>query len=207
VARYVKDAEKTPQRLAAEWPRLYRAAYNKWYVDEIYDATVVGGTDALADGAALMDTWIVDGIIAKLTSLLVSAFGAILRAFQTGVVHVYGAVLAIGTLALVVFFVRPHADAVVAKDGTSFTVEAAPGIGYEYKWNVDGKEEPSFTAGDSALKRQVQVAEGASSTVVLEVRNSFGRTATHTFTLTNPKPEPTGLPVGATPGAPRPAGH
>jgi NADH-quinone oxidoreductase subunit L len=206
---YVKDEEKTPARLAAEWPRLHRAAYNKWYVDEIYDATVIGGTDALADGAALMDTWIVDGILAKLTALLVSAFGSILRAFQTGVVHVYGGILAIGTLALVVFFVRPHAEATVAKDGSSFVVEAAPGIGYEYKWAVDGKEEPSFVAGDSAMKRQVQVAEGASSTVVLEVRNSFGRTAKHTFTLSNPKPEPAGLPVGATPGVPqpRPAGH
>ena len=86
---YVKDEEKTPARLAADWPRLHRAVYNKWYVDELYDATIIGGTDALADGAALMDTWIVDGILAKLTSLLVSAFGSILRAFQTGVVHVY----------------------------------------------------------------------------------------------------------------------
>ncbi|MGZ6091598.1 MAG: NADH-quinone oxidoreductase subunit L [Polyangiales bacterium] len=206
---YVKDEEKTPARLAAEFPRLHRAAYNKWYVDEFYDATIIGGTDALADGAALMDTWIVDGILAKLTALVASALGSILRAFQTGVVHVYGAILAIGTLGLVVFFVRPHAEATVAKDGTSFVVEAAPGIGYEYKWNVDGKEEPSFLAGDSAMKRQVQVAEGASSTVVLEVRNSFGRVAKHTFTLSNPKPEPTGLPAGATPGSPppRPAGH
>lgn len=206
---YVQQNEAPAKKLAAEWPKLHRAAYNKWYVDEIYDATVIGGADALADGAALMDAWIVDGILAKLSALLVSAFGAILRAFQTGVVHVYSGILAVGTLGLVLFFVRPHPDAIVAKEGDTYTLEAAPGIGYEYKWDVDGQADKEFATGDAALKRTVQVPLDGTKKVTLEVKNSFGRTASHTFTLTNPKPAPVPTTTVAMPGAaPRPpAGH
>ncbi|MBI2390250.1 MAG: NADH-quinone oxidoreductase subunit L [Deltaproteobacteria bacterium] len=206
---YVKQNEATPKKLAAEWPKLHRAAYNKWYVDEIYDATVIGGADALADGAALMDAWVVDGIIAKLTALVANGLGALLRMFQTGVVHVYGGILAIGTLGMFLFFVRPHPDAAVAKEGDTYTLEAAPGIGYEYKWDVDGQGDKEFQTGDGALKRSVQVPLDATKKVTLEVKNSFGRTATRTFTLTNPKPAPlptVGMP-GAAPRPPTTAGH
>jgi NADH-quinone oxidoreductase subunit L len=213
---YVKDEERTAKHLVASWPRLHRAAYNKWYVDEIYDATVIGGADALADGAALMDVWIVDGILAKLTALIVSGFGALLRSFQTGVVHVYSGVLAVGTLGLFVFFVRPHPDATVLKDGDNYTLEAAPGTGYEYKWEIEGGEsDKDFGAGDPALKRTVNVPTDAVKKVTLEVKNAFGRTGKQTFTLTNPKPIPVssvsaqGMPGNPPPRpAPRPpAGH
>ncbi len=207
---YVTGAEATPKKLAAEWPKLHRAAYNKWYVDEAYDATVVGGTDALADGAALMDVWIVDGILAKLTALVASGLGALLRAFQTGVVHTYGGILAIGTLGLTLFFVRPHAGATMVKDGDTFVLEAAPGIGYEYKWTVDG--EPEAAAGSGDLKKVVSVAQDQQKKVTLEVKNAFGRTATRVFDLTNPKPAPLTPPApfgqapGKAPSAP-PPGH
>ncbi len=203
---YVKEAEATPKKLVAEWPRLHRAAYNKWYVDEAYDATVIGGADALADGAALMDVWIVDGIIAKLTALIASGLGALLRAFQTGVVHVYGGILAVGTLGLFLFFVRPHPDAVVAKDGDTYTLEAAPGVGYEYKWTIEGSEaDKDFTTGDPATKRTVQVPLDATKKVTLEVKNSFGRVGSHTWTLNNPKPVPSASVMPGMPGAAPPA--
>ncbi len=209
---YVRDEERVPKQLVASWPRLHRAAYNKWYVDEIYEATVIGGADALADGAALMDVWIVDGILAKLSALIVSGLGALLRSFQTGVVHVYSGVLAVGTLGLFVFFVRPHPEATVMKEGDTYTLEAAAGTGYEYKWEVEGGEaDKDFVTGDQATKRTVQVPLDATRKITLEVKNAFGRTAKQTFTLTNPKPAPVpSMSVQGMPGRPPPrppAGH
>jgi NADH-quinone oxidoreductase subunit L len=202
---YVEENEATPKRLLAEWPRLHRAAYNKWYVDEAYDATVIGGADALADGAALMDVWIVDGIIAKLSALIVSGLGAILRAFQTGVVHVYGGILAVGALGMFLFFVRPHPDATVFKEGDTYTLEAAAGTGYEYKWTIEGGEtDKDFATGDPAVKRTVQVPLDATKKVTLEVKNAFGRVGSHTYTLTNPKPVPAASVMGMPSAAPPP---
>jgi NADH-quinone oxidoreductase subunit L len=204
---YVKGEGKIPAELALSWPRLHRAALNKWYVDEIYDATVIEGTDALADGAALMDTWVVDGIIAKLTAALASGFGAVLRAFQTGVVHVYAAGIAIGALGLFVFFGRPHADVVTTKTGDQYVLEATPGLGYEYKWDLgDGKADQQYTTGDAALKRSFIVKLDETKKVKLAVKNAFGREVVREVQISNPKPAPSSSALGL-PGAPPPAGH
>ncbi|GAC1536820.1 MAG: hypothetical protein NVS3B10_00940 [Polyangiales bacterium] len=205
---YVKGEGRTPTDLALAWPRLHRAAYNKWYVDEIYDATIIGGTDALADGAALMDTWIVDGVVAKLSSLLASALGGLLRAFQNGVVHVYAAVLALGTLGVFLFLHAPHPSVHTRQNGDSFVVEAAPGLGYEYRWSVQGATpEPSFSAGEPAETRTVPVPRGEDRLVTVEVKNAFGRTASHTVKIINPAasssaPAPSAMPAPKPPGAP-----
>jgi NADH-quinone oxidoreductase subunit L len=208
---YVQGDGKVPAKLAADYPGLYRAAYNKWYVDEAYEATIIGGTDALADGAALMDVWVVDGILAKLSALLVSAFGSILRALQTGVVHVYATILAIGMLGLFFFFGAPHPNVSLQKKGDEFIVEAAPGLGYEYKWTLpDSQPEPAFTTGDKATTRTVQVKQGDQKSITLEVKNAFGRTSKRTVQLVNPAPEPVPssstmkIPSNPMPGGPPP---
>ncbi len=43
--------------------KLYRTVYNKYYVDEAYDATVIRGTMGLASISSWFDSWIVDGIV------------------------------------------------------------------------------------------------------------------------------------------------
>jgi NADH-quinone oxidoreductase subunit L len=66
-----------------------------------------------------MDKWIIDGIIAKVTSAIVVAFGTLLRALQTGVVHAYAAMMVVGVGALGWFFMwQPHADTIV-REGTN----------------------------------------------------------------------------------------
>jgi NADH-quinone oxidoreductase subunit L len=202
---YVKGEGRTPAELAAGWPRLHRAALNKWYVDELYDATIIEGTDALADGASLMDAWVVDGILAKLTSALASGLGAVVRAFQNGVVHVYAAGIAIGALGLFVFFGRPHADVVTSKQGDQYVLEATPGLGYEYKWELDGKAEPAYTTGEAALKRSLVVKQDEKKSVKLTVKNAFGRETTREVQISNPKPAPSSSALGL-PGAPAPGG-
>jgi NADH-quinone oxidoreductase subunit L len=202
---YVVSAGKPAEELAAKMPGLHRVLFNKWYVDEAYEATIIGGTDALADAAVVVDQWVVDGILAKLTAALVSGFGALLRFFQTGVVHVYGAFVAVGTLVLFVFFARPHADVTLKKTGDQFTVEAAPGLGYEYKWSVEGgTADAAFASGEAAVRRTVTVPQDTKKTLVLEVRNAFGRTVTRNVEVDNPKPSnvvPVGFERQAAPGA------
>jgi NADH-quinone oxidoreductase subunit L len=41
----------------------YRLSLNKWYVDEIYQATIVNGTLALCNLAAWFDRTVIDGIV------------------------------------------------------------------------------------------------------------------------------------------------
>jgi NADH-quinone oxidoreductase subunit L len=64
--RHLPPARGEPERAS---PRACRAStrliYDKWRIDELYDATVVGMVDALADIFTMADKWIVDGILAR----------------------------------------------------------------------------------------------------------------------------------------------
>src|SRR5262249_5696931 len=133
-----------PERTFAEsFPRLYKLIYDKWRIDELYDAAVVGMVDALADIFVMADKWIVDGILARLSAAIVGAAGTVLRALQTGRVQAYAASMVIGLAGVGWFLVRPHAD--VRIDDTSLRqsgelkLSAAPGLGYRYRWEQPGK--------------------------------------------------------------------
>ncbi|MCU0302663.1 MAG: NADH-quinone oxidoreductase subunit L [Thermoanaerobaculales bacterium] len=52
-----------PQHLAARFPLAYRMLLNKYWVDELYDATVVRGTVRLADLLWELDARVVDGAV------------------------------------------------------------------------------------------------------------------------------------------------
>ena len=45
------------------WPRLYALSKNKFYIDELYDATIVRPLLALARGALRFDLDVIDGIV------------------------------------------------------------------------------------------------------------------------------------------------
>ena len=103
-----------PDKLAASIKPLYKLSYNKWYFDEIYDATFVGGTLMLSRFLAWFDSKIIDGIVngtatvtkgistfsGRFDSIVVDGlvnfmaylsgfFGLIFRRFQTGKVQTY----------------------------------------------------------------------------------------------------------------------
>jgi hypothetical protein len=167
-------------------PNLHRWALAKWKVDEFYDHTVVAGADALADTAAAVDESVIDFILARLTALIVAAAGTVLRVFQNGVVHVYAAAMVVGLVALGWFFVEPHADFTVVEQSGDYTVQAAPGPGYEFRWYPDATKDPQtkdFATTDSV---KVHVADGKSQTVKLEVKNAFGRVGTKSYTIVRP---------------------
>src|SRR5260370_41958761 len=60
---FYKDAQSTvPEKIAAAFPRLHRLVFNKYYVDEIYQATVLRGTRLLAKGLAVFGNGVMAGI-------------------------------------------------------------------------------------------------------------------------------------------------
>jgi NADH-quinone oxidoreductase subunit L len=185
---YVRNGGRPAQALAERAPGLYALLVDKWRVDELYNDLVVGTLDALADLAVLIDRWVVDGLIARLTSWLVAVWGHLLRLFQTGHTQVYAGVMVIGMFALGWFVTAPHAQALTGGDpGTGrYYVRAAAGLGYEYRWDADGDgtfDSPTF---GSVSEVSLRLEKGVTRNVGLEVKNAFGRTATHSFQVSRP---------------------
>jgi NADH:ubiquinone oxidoreductase subunit 5 (chain L)/Multisubunit Na+/H+ antiporter, MnhA subunit len=118
-----------PARVANSVKPLYNFLLNKWYFDELYDATVINGSIAFSKFLAWFDLHVVDGLVnlaAQLgifVSFLVGKFddyvvdgavnglasattgsGSLLRRMQTGKLYHYVFVLAGG--ALVIFLIK-----------------------------------------------------------------------------------------------------
>jgi NADH-quinone oxidoreductase subunit L len=111
-------------------PAVYRTLANKYWVDELYDATVVRGTWGLAralfrfdagfiDGflvngarnvtvafstlSGFFDKYVVDGLV-NLVAIVLDLFSRLFRRLQTGYVGSYALVLAAGMFALVAIY-------------------------------------------------------------------------------------------------------
>ncbi len=173
---YIPSRGEPARRMAEASPGLYRLVLDKWRIDELYEATVLAAVDSLAETSAWVDQAIVDGLFARLTTLLVGISGTLLRAFQNGVVHVYAAFMVAGLAAIGWFFTVPHPAATVVDAGNDdYVVTAAPGIGYAYRWDADGDgrwDHEGFEQGDTTLKLHVE--PGKTMLVRLEVQNAFG---------------------------------
>jgi NADH-quinone oxidoreductase subunit L len=125
---YVQDPS-IAARLAQRWPGLHRLLYNKYFVDEAYDATVIGGTMASARGLWAVDRNVVDGAVngtgkvtvvtSWLSSLtdksvvdgLVNGVGRVVeessftfRRLQTGLVQNYALFMLLGVFAFVTVY-------------------------------------------------------------------------------------------------------
>jgi NADH-quinone oxidoreductase subunit L len=112
-----------PERVAAAFSPVHTFLRNKWYFDELYEATAVNGMKALSRGLGWFDLHVVDGLVnlcAQLgvwASFLVGKFddnvvdgavngmatvtiesGSFFRRFQTGKLYHYVFVLAGGIL-------------------------------------------------------------------------------------------------------------
>ena len=125
-ALYKDGQSQVPARLLERWKRAWTVVYNKYYVDELYQATILRGSVALArlcsgfdkyfvdglvnlagaiarvfaelDGA--IDRYLVDGAVNLVANSTLSA-GSILRRVQTGRIqtYLYGAL--VGAIAIV----------------------------------------------------------------------------------------------------------
>ncbi len=79
-----------PEKLARRFSRLYQLAYNKFYVDEIYQATFVKSVLILMNFLAAFDNRVVDGIVnfsAFLTKIISWISGWFDRIFVDGIVN------------------------------------------------------------------------------------------------------------------------
>jgi NADH-quinone oxidoreductase subunit L len=128
---YIEHPE-VPERIAESWSGVYRLLYNKYYVDQIYDAMFVNRTKDLGtalgafdrgvingvgvDGigwltrvisqiSALWDSWIVDGLV-NLTARIVWVFSIPVRMLQTGRVASYAVFIVLGVMAGLFYYLH-----------------------------------------------------------------------------------------------------
>jgi len=99
---YVANKE-LPERIAASFSGLYNVVYNKYFVDEIYDATVVnpviaGSTTVLWHG---MDQGVIDGIVNGVGTESKS-IGGLLKQLQSGNIRSYATWVVLGAVALLI---------------------------------------------------------------------------------------------------------
>jgi NADH-quinone oxidoreductase subunit L len=92
-----------PERLATSMSGLYNLIYNKYFVDEVYDATVVnpmmtGSRTVLWHGA---DQGLIDGIVNGVGSQS-RGIGGILRRLQSGNIRSYATWVVLGSVALLI---------------------------------------------------------------------------------------------------------
>jgi NADH-quinone oxidoreductase subunit L len=118
-----------PDRTAQAIRPLYLFSLNKWYWDEIYDATIIKGSiliskifawfdsniiDGIVNGIAVtvrkfafangsFDKYVVDGLV-NFTAFFVNTSGALLRKFQTGKVQTYIVLLMIAVCGYFVYY-------------------------------------------------------------------------------------------------------
>jgi NADH-quinone oxidoreductase subunit L len=192
---YVQMKGEPARSFAEAFPRLHQFVYDKLRVDEFYEETVIGAVDSLAEFGAWADKWLVDGILAKLSAFVVRSTGSALRLIQTGRIQAYAAVMVVGLGLVGWFLIAPHASAKVIANHAAgaYSVTAAPGLGYSYRWDEDG--DGKWDSDEFGDKKEVSfdldVDKGR--TVALEVKNAFGQRAVKTFELKRPKPDRSGL--------------
>jgi NADH-quinone oxidoreductase subunit L len=86
-----------PKRLAESLAPVHRVLTNKYYVDELYNATVIRGTILFATFLAMFDMYVIDGAVNLVRHATVFLFGHGSRLFDTYVVD--GAVNGIASIA------------------------------------------------------------------------------------------------------------
>jgi NADH-quinone oxidoreductase subunit L len=191
----VKKGEPA-RKLVEALPRLHRLVYEKWRIDELYDVTVIGALESLAEVSALFDKYIIDGILARTIAAIVAIMGSLLRVFQTGKIQVYALAMVFGLIAVSAQVVFAHGRAQVSQDEKTgdFRVEATPGLGYRYRWDLDN--DGRWDSGDNwtdqriaPLARDNQPNPGETKVIRLQVQNAFKMTSTKQVTLSRPQPD------------------
>jgi NADH-quinone oxidoreductase subunit L len=92
-------------RIAGRFPGLHRLLLNKYYVDELYDVTVVQPVRIVSEEGLWrgMDARLVDGAVNG-TGQVVGGMSAVLRLMQTGSVKAYAAATLLGVVAILAYY-------------------------------------------------------------------------------------------------------
>jgi NADH-quinone oxidoreductase subunit L len=91
-----------PGKISQKLGALYRLVYGKYYIDELYEHTLVRPGYQISDKFffRFFDAGIIEGIVNGLGTL-VRVFGTVFRLVQTGVVRTYALFILIGILYLI----------------------------------------------------------------------------------------------------------
>jgi len=101
---YLKNPEM-PAKFTARFSKLHRWVFNKWYVDEAYDALFVNPTKKLGTFCWKgFDVKVVDGVVNGVAKL-VGAISAAMRHTQTGFFQNYALTMVLGTVVMVAIFI------------------------------------------------------------------------------------------------------
>jgi NADH-quinone oxidoreductase subunit L len=101
---YLRSKE-VPKNIAQKYSRLYDLVYNKYYVDELYDALFVRPIRDLSEKVLwkIMDAGIIDDGIVNGTARFFQRSAQSLRRLQVGDVQSYALGMVVGILAIVGF--------------------------------------------------------------------------------------------------------
>lgn len=95
-----------PVQLAHRFKGLYTLVYNKYYIDELYNALFV---QPLKEGSTVLwhyfDDRVIDGIVNG-AGVLVRSFGSILRRIQSGYLQGYALYILLGVVVVIFYFLR-----------------------------------------------------------------------------------------------------
>jgi NADH-quinone oxidoreductase subunit L len=78
----------------------YKASYNKFYFDELYDAILVTPLKYLASFFYWLDRWLVDGLV-NLVGAIPPLAGSLMRSLQMGLVQFYALAMVLGAIVLI----------------------------------------------------------------------------------------------------------
>lgn len=87
--------------LKATFPRLHRAMWNKWYIDEAYGVTVVEPMRTTGRICVGLDDYLIDGLLWIVTAVP-RGLGYLLRSVQTGMMQGYALSMVAGIAVIVV---------------------------------------------------------------------------------------------------------
>jgi len=110
LAWYMYSAKpELPEKAAKAVQPLYNLSLNKYFVDEIYDATVINPIVKTSDFFLwrFFDVWIIDGTVNGMGRLFRDVLSQGLRRIQTGVVNSYAVYFLLGVLLILGYMLWP----------------------------------------------------------------------------------------------------
>jgi NADH-quinone oxidoreductase subunit L len=143
--------------------------FDKWRVDELYEATILRFSRALAVLAGRIDKTFIDTMLTGATAKGVQALGWLSTRIQVGRVHAYALAIVVGLAVMSWYVLFPHAEVSVEVDDQNATYVAGRGLGYEYRWDVDS--DGTFDVPAQPVRVRIDIKDDATQQELFQVVN------------------------------------
>ena len=98
-----------PARLTRAFPRLYQLAYDKFRVDELYQALILEPIGRLAYTLwRVVDVFVIDGLLVNVIARGIGWASSLIRLFQNGDLQRYAALMAVAAAVILWTIVGGH---------------------------------------------------------------------------------------------------